>query len=112
MHSGKNPCVLFVCTYPPRECGIAEFTKDLTNAFDKEFNPGIKSKILAMNPNGTSLYNYPKKVVMQINDTDMEDYLNRANEINRSSQIKVVNIQHEYGLFHGEWEIISYPSWR
>jgi glycosyltransferase involved in cell wall biosynthesis len=103
MTPGKNPCILFVATYPPRECGIAEFTKDLTNAFDKEFNPEIKSKILAMNPNGTSIYNYPKKVILQINDTDMEDYLNRANEINRMSHIKLVNIQHEYGLFQGEW---------
>ena len=103
MTLGKNPYILFVCTYPPRECGIAEFTKDLTNAFDREFNPGIKSKILAMNPNGTSMYNYPKKVIMQISDTDIEDYLNRANEINKQSHIKLVNIQHEYGLFQGEW---------
>jgi len=81
-------------TYPPRECGIAEFTKDLTNAFDKEFNPGIKTRILAMNPNGTSLYNYPKKVMLQINDTDMEEYINRAYEINKMGHVKAVNIQH------------------
>jgi glycosyltransferase involved in cell wall biosynthesis len=103
MISKKSPHVLYVCTYPPRECGIAEFSNDLTAAFDKEFNPGVKSKILAMNPNGTSIYNYPKKVIFQINDTDMEDYLNRAKEINKMSHIKLVNIQHEYGLFRGEW---------
>lgn len=103
MLSGKSPCILYVSSYPPRECGIATFTKDLTAAIDKELNPAIKSKILAINANGTSIYNYPKKVILQINETDMEDYLNRANEINKMSHIKLVNIQHEYGLYDGEW---------
>ena len=103
MPKPKFPCILYVATFPPRECGIATFTQDLTNAFDKEFNPGIKSKILAINSNGTSIYNYPRKVAMQINETDIEDYLNRANEINRSPNIKLVNIQHEYGIFGGDW---------
>ena len=98
----KNPSILYVSSFPPRECGIATFTQDLTNAMDKEFNPEIKSKILAINDNGTSIYNYPRKVVKQINETEMEDYINRANEINKSPDIKLVNIQHEYGLFGGE----------
>lgn len=103
MTRSKNPCILYAGTFPPRECGIATFTQDLTNAIDKEFTPTIKSKILAINDNGTSIYNYPKKVVMQINETDIEDYLNRAQEINKLNHIKLVNIQHEYGIFGGEW---------
>ena len=98
----KNPSILYVSSFPPRECGIATFTQDLTNAMDKEFSPEIKSKILAINDNGTSIYNYPRKVTKQINETEMEDYINRANEINKSPDIKLVNIQHEYGLFGGE----------
>lgn len=90
-------------SFPPRECGIATFTEDLITAFDKEFNSNTKSKVLAINYNGTSIYNYPRKVVMQINETEIEDYLNRANEINNSPEIKLVNIQHEYGLFGGDW---------
>jgi len=103
MIKSKYPIVLYVGSYPPRECGIATFTQDLTNAIDKEFNPGLKSKILAINDNGTSIYNYPKKVTMQINETDMENYLERAQAINKLSQIKLINIQHEYGIFGGEW---------
>lgn len=102
MHKPKTPCILYVSSFPPRECGIATFTQDLTNSIDKEFNPGIKSKILAINDNGTSIYNYPRKVIKQINETEMEDYVNRANEINRMPDVKLVNIQHEYGLFGGE----------
>lgn len=103
MSKPKSPCILYVSSFPPRECGIATFTRDLTDAVDKELSPGIKSKILAMNDNGTSIYNYPRKVIMQINESNLEDYLNKANEINRFKQVKLVNIQHEYGLFGGDW---------
>ena len=97
------PCILYVSTFPPRECGIATFTQDLTNAIDKEFNPGVKSRILAMNENQTVIYNYPPKTIMQICEGEMEDYLSKAKEINRLSGIKLINIQHEYGIFGGDW---------
>ena len=103
MKQPKSPCVLYVSTFPPRECGIATFAQDLTNAIDKEFSPAVRAKILAMNVSGTSIYNYPRKVMLQISDTDIEDYLQRANEINRNPEIKLVSIQHEYGIFGGEW---------
>lgn len=97
------PCILYVSTFPPRECGIATFTQDLTNAIDKEFSPGVKSRILAMNENQTEIYNYAPKAIMQICEDEMEDYLLKAKEINRLSGIKLINIQHEYGIFGGDW---------
>jgi polysaccharide biosynthesis protein PslF len=102
MYKPKPPCILYLSSFPPRECGIATFTQDLTNAIDREFNPELKSKILAINDNGTSIYNYPRKVVRTLSETAIEDYLNRANEINRMADVKLVNIQHEYGLFGGD----------
>lgn len=102
MSNSKSPCILYLGTFPPRECGIATFTQDLTKAIDKEFNLGIKSKVLAINDNGTSIYNYPRKVKWQIDETNIDDYLQRAKEINKSSEVKLVNIQHEYGIFGGE----------
>jgi glycosyltransferase involved in cell wall biosynthesis len=109
MKKAKNPCVLYVATYPPRECGIATFTEDLTNAIDKEYSPGIQGRIMAMNDDSTTIYNYPRKVTLQINETDIEDYLNRANEINKSPHIKLVNIQHEYGIYGGDWGCYILP---
>src|SRR3989344_562260 len=97
-----DPTVLYVATYPPRECGIATFTRDISEAMDKRFSPSIKSRILAMNNNGTNIYNYPKKVVMQISDTEIADYLGVAEMINNSDEIKLINIQHEFGIFGGE----------
>ena len=103
MEKREDSVILFMSTYPPRECGIATFTKDLTDAIDKRFSPVIKTKILAVNKNGSNIYNYPKKVIFQISDNEVEDYIEIAKKINRSRNIKLVVIQHEFGIFGGEY---------
>src|SRR3990172_5467429 len=95
--------IVYISTYPPRECGIATFTRDLTTAIDRRISSSIKTKVIALNNNGVNIYNYPKKVIHQISDRDMNDYIEVAKKINSSSRIKLVNIQHEFGLFGGEW---------
>ncbi len=95
--------VLYMSSYPPRECGIATYTRDLVRAIDKKFSPCLESKILAINENGSSIYNYCSKVKYQINQTEIEDYINVAKKINKDESIKLINIQHEFGLFEGEW---------
>ena len=95
--------ILYLSTFPPRECGIATFTKDLTISMDKKFNPSLKSKILAVNENGSSIYNYDKKrVAMQLNESDIENYIEAAEKINLNDKIKLVCIEHEFGIFGGE----------
>ena len=94
-------CVLYMSTFPPRECGIATFTKDLVDSMDKKFNPALKSEVLAINDNGSSIYNYDGKVSFQLDQTDMEGYTTIAKEINDRRDIKIVNIQHEFGIFGG-----------
>ncbi|MBW2974089.1 glycosyltransferase [Candidatus Woesearchaeota archaeon] len=95
--------ILCMGTFPPRECGIATFTKDLTTAIDKQFSNSVKTKILAMNHNSTNAYNYPKNVIFQINDADIQEYIDTAKRINRIDRIKLVCIQHEFGIFGGEY---------
>ncbi|MDO8460121.1 MAG: glycosyltransferase [Nanoarchaeota archaeon] len=102
MKSSDRAQVLFISTYPPRECGIATFTRDLVSAIDKRSYPSIKTRVLALNRNGTNIYNYPKKVFYQINDSDIEEYIRAAKRINSNSSIKLVCIQHEFGIFGGE----------
>ncbi|MFC1941538.1 hypothetical protein ACFLWL_03995 [Chloroflexota bacterium] len=41
--------IAYLSTFPPRSCGIATFTYDLTQAMDSLFDPVIESKIVAMN---------------------------------------------------------------
>lgn len=95
--------ILYVSTFPPRECGIATFTKDLTSALDKKFNPTLKSKILAINDNGSSMYNYRSKVKFQLNESYIEKYIEAAKKINSDNSIKMVSIQHEFGIFGGNY---------
>ncbi len=93
--------VLYVGTYPPRECGIATFTRDLAMTVNKKV-PLVKSKILAINDN-TNIYDYPEEVILQINDSNVREYIDAARKINESDLIKLVNIQHEFGIFGGEY---------
>ena len=101
--SSEPGIVLFMSTYPPRECGIATFTRDLSFAVEKKYSPAIKSRILAMNKNGINIYNYPDEVMYQISDTDVDDYVRVAKEINGNPRIKIICIQHEFGIFGGEY---------
>ncbi len=101
MKKGELSNILYVSSFPPRECGIANFTKDLTRSMDHKFNPALKSKILAINDNGSSIYNYGGKVRYQLSETDIEQYIEMAERINKSKKIKLVSIQHEFGLFGG-----------
>ncbi len=101
MKEKKNNWVYFLSSFPPRECGIATFTKDLTDAFDEKFSPKIRSKIIAVNDNSVSTYNYPKKAKIQIDEEDKKSYVKAAEEVNNCPYSKIVNIQHEFGLFGG-----------
>ena len=67
----KSNWILYMATYPPRECGIATFTKDLITAMDKKFAPFLKSKILVMNNNNDINYENNKDVLFDIADNDI-----------------------------------------
>jgi len=92
--------IAYLSTYPPRECGIATFTKGLIGAVDRldEFELAI---VVAVNEKDT-IYNYDKRVKCQIERDSVEDYIRAADYIN-SSKADLVNLQHEFGLFGGEW---------
>ena len=95
--------IVYLSTFPPRQCGIATFTADLTNAIDQMFALLVKSKIVAMNLTEVSHFPYPEKVILQISQPRAEDYVNAANKLNQLKEVKLVNIQHEFGIFGGEY---------
>ena len=92
--------IAYIATYPPRECGIATFTKDLTDAING-LGSGFKSRIAALN-NGRS-YVYNERVKYQLEAENPEGYLELSAKINSSEDIRIVSIQHEYGIFGGEY---------
>ncbi len=92
--------IAYVSTYPPRECGIANFTKDLIDAIDRlhEFRP---ARVIAINEE-RAIYDYDRRVRFQIERDSIEDYVQAARYVNLS-KVNLVNLQHEFGLFGGEW---------
>lgn len=92
----------YMSSYPPRECGIATFTKDLSTAMNIRFNPKLKSKVIALQEDD-SFYHYNNKVLAKLERSDIAEYIKIAKKINVNNQIKIVNIQHEFGLFGGEY---------
>ena len=95
---GARSRVLFVGSYPPRECGIATFTEDIRGACDLLI--GEPSDVIAVSDEGRH-YEYPAYVVAEIRRDDRQSYLAAARLAN-DHPADVVNIQHEYGLFGGE----------
>jgi len=92
----------FFSSFPPKECGIATFTKDLTKAMNRKFNPRLKSKVIAIHGD-EDFYNYSNQVILQINKEKISDYVVAAQQINDSPDIKLICIQHEFGLFGGDY---------
>lgn len=90
--------VVFVCSYPPRKCGIATFTSDLikntASAAKGEFEP----LVVAMR-SGDQKYDDPVK--FEIRQDVKSDYICAADYIN-FSHVDVVSVQHEFGLFGGD----------
>jgi len=105
MSTNKQNKSWIVClaTFPPRQCGIATFSADLTNAINQIFELSVKSKIVAMNLTEVSHFPYSDKVIFQISQPREEDYVNAANKLNQLKEVKIVSIQHEFGIFGGEY---------
>ena len=94
--------VAYLATFPPRQCGIATFTEDLTHAMDEMLAPLVNSRIVAMNRSGVVRHRYSRKVILQINQDNQEEYIETALRINQMDEVRLVNIQHEFGIFGGQ----------
>ncbi len=93
--------VAFVGCYLPRACGIATFTFDLAEAASRVAASGCTVVAVAMN-NTPGGYAYPRRVVWEIQQDSISDYARAADFLN-SIPIDVVSIQHEYGIYGGDF---------
>lgn len=98
--------VAFVSTYPPRRCGIATYTADLTGNFRQIYSEGNHNndqhyfEVIALN-NRPQGYQYGREVSFHIRDQHREDYQRAADFIN-VSPVDVICLQHEFGIFGGD----------
>jgi len=102
--------IVYIGTYPPRECGIGTFTMNLyksmvTNSalsadssLSKEDT--IEGFIVAMNDHDQT-YNYPEEVKLTIRQEHQRDYLEAVKFINLSGA-DVCILEHEFGIFGGQ----------
>ena len=83
----------------PRQCGIATFTTDLCNAIAAEYG-AVQLSVVAVN-DGHSTYSYPERVRFEISEGDIASYRAAADYLN-ASNVDLVCLQHEYGIFGGK----------
>lgn len=92
------PEVLFVTSFPPRECGIATYTEDLINNLKNQFSESFQCSVCALESD-TEKPQYIAKPKYIINTDQELSYVRAAAQINSDPYIKLVVIQHEFGLF-------------
>ncbi len=92
--------IAFISDYLPRKCGIATFTRDLTEAVARQAGQSHDVFTVAMNdiPEG---YPYQDIVRFEVRDQVQADYRLAAEYLN-IHQTSAVCLQHEYGIYGGK----------
>ena len=90
--------VAIIGNYLPRKCGIATFTTDLCDAIHAEYGA---TELLALPVNDTPEgYSYPARVRFELSQDELASYRQAADFLNFSN-IDLLCLQHEYGIFGG-----------
>jgi glycosyltransferase involved in cell wall biosynthesis len=90
--------IAFVGDHLPRKCGIATFTTDLQQAVAAA-HPQSHCFVVAVNDFADG-YSYPEEVRFEIEEQDLSSYLRAADFLNISN-VDVVCVQHEFGIYGG-----------
>jgi glycosyltransferase involved in cell wall biosynthesis len=106
---GNGSWIVHLSTYPPRKCGIATFTKDLLNAMDDLLAANVETRVVAMNASAVLRHHYPGKVIHEISHERENEYVDAAKELNQQDTVKLVNVQHEFGIFGGDHGLYLLP---
>jgi glycosyltransferase involved in cell wall biosynthesis len=94
----KLPEVLFITSYPPRECGIATYSQDLIGALKNKFFESFKLSICALESDNEK-HRYNTEIKYKLNTDIAGAFAKLAKEINEDKAISMVMIQHEFGFY-------------
>ncbi len=94
----KLPEVLFITSFPPRECGIATYSQDLVKALNNKFHQSFKISLCALESENEK-HNYDDEIKYFLNTDHQNSFVRLANSINRDENIWMVLVQHEFGFF-------------
>ena len=90
--------IAFVGDHLPRKCGIATFTSDLLAAVAAA-HPQSQCFCVSVNDIKGG-YDYPEVVHFEIEEQDLSSYVRAADFLNISN-VDIVCLQHEFGIFGG-----------
>ena len=94
MHASE---ILMITSFPPRKCGIATYSQDLIKAIEDKYDDSFTIKVCALSKNDSNL-DYPHEVKYFLKSWLKEDYKRLAFKINADDDIKIIYLQHEFGL--------------
>ena len=90
--------ISFLGNFPPRQCGIATFTRDIRQAV-AERRPEWATPVLSVTDPGFR-YDYPEVVRFELPERNLSSYQRAADFINLS-HTDLLCIQHEFGIYGG-----------
>jgi glycosyltransferase involved in cell wall biosynthesis len=91
--------IAIVGNHLPRQCGIATFTTDLCDAIAVEYGAAGVFVVAVNDPQ--SQYIYPARVRFELAEDNLSSYKAAADFLN-SSDVDLVCLQHEYGIYGGK----------
>ncbi len=93
------PEILFITSFPPRQCGIATYSQDLILAMNRQFVDSFSLKVCALENNNEKHKYEGNEVKYTLNTSNPESYVAMAEQINSDDSLQSVVIQHEFGFF-------------
>ncbi|MFN9620913.1 MAG: glycosyltransferase [Synechococcaceae cyanobacterium] len=90
--------ISFLGNFPPRQCGIATFTRDVRQAV-ADRRPEWATPVLSVTDPGFR-YDYPDAVRFELPERNLSSYQRAADFINLS-HTDLLCIQHEFGIYGG-----------
>lgn len=92
------PEIVFITSFPPRECGIATYSQDLIHALTNQFENSFHCSICALESNNEQ-HTYAKEPKFILNTDKQKSFDQVAFDINGDDNIKLIVMQHEFGFF-------------
>ena len=93
--------ILVITSFPPRKCGIATYSQDLIHAIEDKFMHGFTIRVCAL-LNKEDHQEYDNQVKYFLKTWIKDDYTSLAQAINQDEKIRIIYLQHEFGLYGGE----------
>ena len=98
MGDGIGRKISFLGNFPPRQCGIATFTRDVRQAVSDQ-RPAWSTPVLSVTDPGFR-YDYPEEVRFELPERSLSSYQRAADFLNLS-HTDLLCIQHEFGIYGG-----------